>query len=222
MPGPLLLLLTLVVAAASKLETHSLAAPTDASALENHPLVAPADVSSLETFPPQTILRRRRGLRALTRDDWVAGGAAAAGAAYGWSITPTHMDPLSGRVATAEAWRRRVKAKREAQRRSGKLLVRSPRILAVSLAAYSVAQYAQACSEHGPVGSLQHVLAWRLAARTCDAAARRCCAARDAVALRGRAASERFAPLVGMARVTAVRTSHVVQAALADWTVTES
>ena len=59
------------------------------------------------------------------------------------------------RVATAEAWRRRVKAKQHVP-----LIFRSPNIIRPGIIAYSVAQYAIAYPVHGARSSLEHVTAW--------------------------------------------------------------
>ena len=99
----------------------------------------------------------RRFREQLTPDNLYAGAAGAVGAAIGWSTAERVTDPLSGRVSTAEAWRRKVKAKRPVP-----LLALSPRMLAAALTSYSMAEYALAFPEHGPVDSLQRVWVWRV------------------------------------------------------------
>ena len=117
-------------------------------------------------------LARIRGLRtaitSLTREQLYAGAWGAAGAAVGLATQPTMTDPLAGRVATPEAWRRRVKAKRPIT-----LLARSPFMLVLATVSYSVAEYAQAFPTHGPVDSLQQVLLWRTLQSACASVDRR-------------------------------------------------
>lgn len=62
--------------------------------------------------------------------------AGAAGLALGWASTPKMTARDTGNVATAEAWRRRVMSRRPVP-----LVDRAPRILTVSLACFTVAEY---------------------------------------------------------------------------------
>ena len=100
------------------------------------------------------------------------GAAGLAAAAFGNVMTPSMTAPYAGNVATAEAWRRKMKSRQRIP-----LLVRSPPIVAAGLLGYSVAEYARAYSTHGPAGSLQHVMAWRVG---CAAYSKACEKARNA------------------------------------------
>ena len=95
----------------------------------------------------------------ITKQDVYAVAGAAVGAYVGLAITPTKTDPLAGRVATPEAWRRRVKAKRDIP-----LIVRSPNILAAAVVGYSVVEYALAYPTHGALEAVYQTTAWRCGA----------------------------------------------------------
>ena len=62
--------------------------------------------------------------------------AGALGLAVGWAVTPTIIDPNPGRVATPEAWRRRIKAKYRVP-----LVQRCPRITAFGLVCFTMAEF---------------------------------------------------------------------------------
>ena len=100
------------------------------------------------------------------------GAAGLAAAAFGNVMTPSMTAPYPGNVATAEAWRRKLKSRERIP-----LLARSPPILAAGILGYSLAEYARAFSTHGPTGSLEHVMAWRVG---CVAYSKACVTARKA------------------------------------------
>ena len=86
--------------------------------------------------------------------------AGAAGIAFGEAITPKITDPLAGGVGTAEAWRRKIKARRPVP-----LAERAPPILAYGIACATLTEYILGFEEHGAVGSLLETRAVR-ASRT--------------------------------------------------------
>ena len=112
-------------------------------------------VASATSSEPVPTARRARTLVPpveMTRADVLSAAAGAAGLMLGWSVTPTKTDPMAGGVRTAEAWRRKIKA-----RRNIPLLVRSPRILLVSMLCYSAAEYSLAFPTHGALGSAKRM-----------------------------------------------------------------
>ena len=86
--------------------------------------------------------------------------AGLAGARLGWALTPTTFYPLEGGVRTAEAWRRKLLSKQQIP-----LIARLPRILTVSLACLSAAEYLGALPVHGARGSLAQVQVLQVADR---------------------------------------------------------
>lgn len=102
-----------------------------------------AVVSDRKTFGPLSCLRHP-----LSRRQRKASIAGALGLAMGWAITPTIVDPNPGRVATPEAWRRRIKAKYKVP-----LVQRSPRIFLIGLAWFTMAEFALALQDASADGS---------------------------------------------------------------------
>lgn len=75
----------------------------------------------------------------------VASAAGTVGLAIGWATTPRMTSPVEGGVRTAEAWRRKIMSKRPIP-----ITERAPRILAVAVVCFTVAEYAYALPMHGP------------------------------------------------------------------------
>jgi hypothetical protein len=77
------------------------------------------------------------------------GAARCGGVGLGYMLSPRYTNPLEGGVSTAEAWRRKIKAKAKIP-----LLSRLPRILLTAGLCSTVIEYALALNEgHGLRGS---------------------------------------------------------------------
>ena len=131
---PTLILLSAATAAsAGAAPPASVAAPPASVGADWKPQMAPdRTYSGPLGFLRNPSLRRQRQ----------ASVAGALGLAVGWAVTPTIVDPNPGRVATPEAWRRRIKAKYKVP-----LVQRAPRILAIGLACFTMAEFALALQE---------------------------------------------------------------------------
>ena len=74
--------------------------------------------------------------RSRRRPKFLPAAAGAAGMALGFALTPTKTDPLAGGVSTAEAWRRKIKARQPVP-----LVERAPTILLCAIACDTLAEW---------------------------------------------------------------------------------
>ena len=119
----------------------TIAVPTAASALFRN-----AQPSTMELIAQSPRAESERPLQP-TKRRRSAAFAGVAGLALGWRIVPSIIDPnaeFGTRVATAEAWRRRIKAKYHVP-----LLQRSPKILTSGLACFTLAEIMLAMQSDG-------------------------------------------------------------------------
>ena len=96
--------------------------------------------STTDTSSSVTSMLSRR------RDQLLAASAGAAGVGLGYLTTPKLTPPKEGVVRTAEAWRRRVQGRSRIS-----LAERSPRILCLGAACFTLAEYKlafDACGSH--------------------------------------------------------------------------